>query len=175
MSARWWSCSARCRTYQLDYVIDGTIQVIDDLVRVNVTLLDVVLDFEVIWAGQFDGGLDDLFLQHRIASETVAQVDPELFQRGPAFEASIKTDVAAAHHAVLSAIQSIFRLDRPDFMLARTILARAIDLDPDYAAAHAWMAYWSIMAVGSAGVENPPEITTLAGTPRNARDAGSIR
>lgn len=155
---------ARCRTYQLDYIIDGTIQVIEDQVRVNVALLDVVLDFEVVWSGYFDGRLDDLFsLQHRIASETVAQVDPELFQRGPAFEAPVRTDIAEAHHSVLTAIQGIFRLDRPKFMRARELLAKAIELDPDYAAAHAWMAYWSIMAVGMGWVENPRDVTTLAG------------
>lgn len=155
---------ARCRTYQLDYVIDGTIQVIDRQMRVNVTLLDVVLDFEIIWHGQFEGNLDDLFsLQHRIASETVAQVDPELFQRGPTFEASIKTEVAAAHHAVLTAIQSIFRLDRSEFMEAGELLRKAVRLDPEYAAAHAWMAYWAFMAVGLGFVNDPRDVTTLAG------------
>src|SRR5471030_1544988 len=39
---------ARCRTYQLDYIVDGTIHVVDGKVHVDVTLLDVVLDFEVI-------------------------------------------------------------------------------------------------------------------------------
>lgn len=154
----------RCRTYQLDYVIDGTIQVIDHQVRVNVTLLDVVLDFEVIWTGHFEGQLDDLFsLQHRIASETVAQVDPELYHRGSAFEAPLRTEIAAAHHSVLTAIQGIFRLDRPTFMQAHDLLARALELDPDYGAAHAWMAYWSIMAVGQGWVDKPRDVTTLAG------------
>ena len=156
---------ARCRAYQLDYIIDGTIQVIDDKVEVHVNLLDVVFDFEVIWSGRFDGPLDDLFsLQHRIASETVAQVDPELFQREPASDVSVRTEIAAAHRCVLLAIQGIFRLDRPDFMAARDLLARAIALDPVYAPAHAWMAYWSIMAVGQGWVQNPRDVTTLAGT-----------
>jgi TolB-like protein len=154
----------RCRTYQLDYVIDGTIQVFEDKVQVNVSLLDVVLDFEVIWTGQFDGRLDDLFsLQHRIASATVAQVDPELFHRWSAFEAPIRTEIAAAHHSVLTAIQGIFRLDRPTFTLARDLLARAIELDPDYGAAHAWMAYWGIIAVGLGWADDPRDVTTLAG------------
>jgi TolB-like protein len=154
----------RCRSYQLDYVIDGTIQVADDNIRVNVTLLDVVLDYEVIWTGRFDGRLDDLFsLQDRIASETVAQVDPELFHRGSAFEAPLRTEIAAAHHSVLTAIQGIFRLDRPTFMRARELLARAIELDPDYGAAHAWMAYWSIMAVGQGWVDDPRDVTSMAG------------
>ncbi len=154
----------RCRTYQLDYIIEGTIQVIENQIRVNVTLSDVVLDFEVIWAEQFDGQLDDLFsLQHRIAAEAVAHVDPEVFQPGAASEAPVKTEIADAHHSVLSAIQGIFRLDRPEFMHARELLARAIELDPDYAAAHAWMGYWCIMAVGQGWVDNPRDVTTLAG------------
>ena len=153
-----------CRTYQLDYVINGTILFSGNQVRVNVTLLDVVLDFEVIWAGHFDGQLDDLFsLQHRIASETVAQVDPELLQHGATCETLTRTEIAAAHHSVLTAIQGIFRLDRRKFMRARQLLARAIELDPDYAAAHAWMAYWSIMAVGIGWVDEPRTVTTLAG------------
>jgi TolB-like protein len=156
---------AQCRAYQLDYVIDGTIQVFEDDVHVNVNLLDVVLDFEVIWTAQFEGKLNDLFsLQHRIASETVAQVDPELFHRWSAFEPALRTEIAAAHHSVLTAIQGIFRLDQPTFLLARDLLVRAIELDPDYGAAHAWLAYWSIMAVGLGWVDDPRDVTTMAGS-----------
>jgi tetratricopeptide (TPR) repeat protein len=156
---------ARCRTYQLDYIIDGTIDVVADAVHVDVTLLDVVLDFEVIWRERFEGDLSDLFsLQHRIAFDMVTQVDPELFHRGAESAASVRTEVAAAHQSVLTAIQGIFRLDRAGFMRARELLAQAIELDPGYAAAHGWMAYWSIMAVGQGWVENPRDVTTLAGT-----------
>ncbi len=154
----------RCRIFQLDYVVDGTLQVIDDRIRVAVTLLDVVLDFEVVWCGHFEGALDDLFsLQDRIAFETIVQVDPALSGRGWELGAPARTAIAAAHHSVLAAINGIFRLDRPKFMHARDLLLRAIELDPEYAAAHAWMAYWSIMAVGQGWVENARNVTTLAG------------
>jgi len=154
----------RCRTYQLDYIVDGTIQVIGDHIRVNVTLLDVVLDFEVVWSARFDGSLNDLFtLQDRIASETVAQIDPELFQRRVAFTATARTKIAAAHHAVLTAIQGIYRLDRAKFVRASGLLLRAIELDPECAAAHAWMAYWGIMAVSQGWADHPRKVTALAG------------
>lgn len=154
----------RCRTYQLDYIIDGTIHVVGDKVHVDVSLLDVVLDFEVTWCGRFDGQLNDLFsLQHRIAFDMVTQVDPELFHRGGTSEPLVTTEVAAAHQSVLTAIQAIYRLDQSTFMHARELLGRAIELDPDYAAAHGWMAYWSIIAVGLGWVENPRDVTTLAG------------
>lgn len=153
-----------CRAYKLDYIIDGTIQVVENKVRVNVNLLDVVLDFEVIWSHRFEGTLDDLFtLQDRIASETVAQVDPELHQRRWAAGTQPKTAVAEAHHAVLTAIQAIYRLERTKFWRARELLTRAIELDPDFAAAHAWLAYWGIAAVGLGWTDGASDIFTLAG------------
>jgi TolB-like protein len=156
---------ARCRAYQLDYIIDGTINVFDDEIHVDVTLLDVVLDFEVLWRGRFQEKLNDLFsLQHRIAFDTVMHVDPELLHRRATCEMPVKTEVAAAHRSLLTAIQGIFRLDRSTFMEARELLAQAIELDPDYAAAHGWMAYWSIIAAGQGWVEDPRDVTTLAGT-----------
>ena len=155
---------SRCRTYNLDYIIDGTIQVIGPKVRVTVTLLDVVLDFEVIWSQRFEGSLEDLFsLQDRIASETVAQVDPELYERRWAAARQPKTTVGNAHRLVLEAIQGIFRLDQPRFLSARGSLEQAIDLDPDFGAAHAWLAYWAIMAVGLGWAGNSTEIFALAG------------
>jgi tetratricopeptide (TPR) repeat protein len=154
----------RCKTYQLDYIIDGTIRVLEDKVHVDVILSDVVLDFEVVWSGSFEGQLSDLFsLQHRIAFDMVTQVDPELFLRGTASEPSVRTQVAAAHQCVLTAIQAIHRLDKPTFMQARELLAQAIELDPEYGEAHGWMAYWSILAAGSGWVESPRDVTTLAG------------
>lgn len=156
---------ARCRTYQLDYIIDGTIEVIDDEIRVGITLLDVVLDFEAVWHGDFEGKLNDLFsLQHRIAFDTVRQVDPEAFHRETETAAPVRTKIAEAHHSLLTAIQDIFRLDQSTFMRARALLAKSIELDPGYAAAHGWMAYWSIMAVGQGWVTNPRDVMTLAGT-----------
>ena len=155
---------SRCRTYNLDYIIDGTIQVFDNRVRVTVTLLDVVLNFEVIWSQRFEGTLDDLFsLQDRIASETVAQVDPELHQRRWADRSVAKTAIAEAHQNVLSAIQGIYRLEQNKFLRARSLLSRAIELDPDFGAAHAWLAYWGVMAVGLGWADNAHEIISLAG------------
>ena len=155
---------SRCRTYNLDYIIDGTIQVIDSRVRVTVTLLDVVLNFEVIWSHRFEGTLDDLFsLQDRIASETVAQVDPELHQRRWAAPQAAKTAVADAHQSVLTAIQAIYRLERVKFIRARDLLSRAIESDPDFAAAHAWLAYWGVMAVGQGWAEDAHAVITMAG------------
>ena len=155
---------ARCKAYHLDYIIEGVIHVQGDTVHVEVTLSDVVLDFEAVWRGHFNGQLSDLFsLQYKIAYDMITQVDPELFHDGSASEPLVKTEVAGAHQSVLKAIQAIHRLDKSTFMRARDFLNQAIDLDPDYAEPHAWMAYWSILALGLGWPESLPEVVRLAG------------
>ena len=147
---------ARCRAFNLDYVISGTIQASGHRIRVTVTLLDVGMDFEVIWASRFEGTTEDLFtLQDTIASQTVAQIDPELLQRHQFRGEAVRTANAAAHQSVLTAIQGIYRPDKDRFLQARDLLEHAIELDGEYAAAHAWLAYWHIMAVGQGWADNP--------------------
>ncbi len=155
---------ARCRTYNLDYVISGTIQASGHRIRVTVTLLDVGMDFEVIWASRFEGTTDDLFtLQDTIASQTVAQIDPELLQRHQFRGEAVRTANAAAHQSVLTAIQGIYRPDKVRFLQARHLLEHAIELDTEYAAAHAWLAYWNIMAIGQGWIDDPTAAGTSAG------------
>ena len=154
-----------CRTHHLDYVIDGTIQTSGSAITVDVSLLDVVLDFDVVWHGHFDGTLDDLFsLQHSIAFQTVRHVDPDMSHGNAEAMAPIRTEIAEAHQSVLTAIQGIFRLDRATYIRSRDYLQRAIDLDDEYAAAYTWLAYWSIIAAGQGWVENPGAVMQLAGT-----------
>ena len=153
----------QCKVYRLDYVVEGTIEVAGDRVQVAVKLQDVVLNFEPIWVGRFEGPVDDLFaLQDRIASGTVAQIDPELFHRTSAFVPAGRTEIAAAHQAVLTAIQDIYRIDRGSFLQAQGLLEKAISLDPNCATAHAWMAYWGFMAVAQGWAMDPKAATELA-------------
>ena len=145
----------RCRAYTLDYVINGTIQTAGTRVRVTVTLLDVGMNFEVVWASRFDGSTDDLFsLLDTIASQTVAQVDPELLQRQQFVGDAARTGNAAAHQCVLAAIQGIYGPDRGRFLQSQDLLNRAIELDNRYAAAYAWLAYWNIIAVGQGWIDD---------------------
>lgn len=155
---------SRCRAYNLDYVISGTIQASGPRIRVTVTLLDVAMDFEVIWASRFEGTTEDLFtLQDTIASQTVAQIDPELLQRHQFRNDPTQTASASAHQAVLTAIQAMYRPDKSRFMLAKDLLQQAIGLDSEYAAAHAWLAYWYILAIAEDWIDDPGKAASRAG------------
>ena len=155
---------AKCRAYNLDYVISGTIQSSGQRIRVTVTLLDVSMDFEVIWASRFEGTTEDLFsLQDKIASQTVAQIDPELLQRHQYRGETVQLPNAAAHQAVLTAIQGIYHPDKARFLVAKDRLLEAISLDPNYAAAHAWLAYWHIIGLGQGWVQDAQTAAEQAG------------
>ena len=155
----------RCRTFNLDYVIAGTIQAAGERVRVTVTLLDVAMSFEVIWASRFEGSTRDLFtLQDTIASRTVAQVDPELMQRHQFRGEAARTANAAAHQLVLTAIQGIYRPDKTRFLAAKPLLEQATALDENYSEAYAWLAYWHIMAIGQGWSDDPDQAAAAAGS-----------
>lgn len=157
-------CLAKCRTFNLDYAISGTIQASGQRIRVTVSLVDVAMDFEVIWASRFDGTTDDLFtLQDTIASQTVAQIDPELLQRHQFRGEAAQQPNAAAHQAVLTAIQGIYRPDKLRFLEAKGLLDKAIDLDPNYADAYAWLAYWYVIGLGQGWVDDAHDAAVNAG------------
>ena len=154
----------RAKELKLEYVIAGTIQSSGTHMRVTVSLLDLGMEYEMIWSCRFDGSTEDLFgLQDLIASRTVAQVDPELMQRHQFRGESVRTPNSASYQAVLTAIQWIYRPDKTRFLRARDLLTSAIETDPDYAAAHAWLAYWYIMGVGQGWVDTAPDLETFAG------------
>jgi tetratricopeptide (TPR) repeat protein len=55
------------------------------------------------------------------------------------------------------------RFERDSFRQAGEYLAQAIELEPDYAAAHAWFAYWHIFQVGQDWAADPNETMRRGG------------
>lgn len=152
------------RTFGIDFLLDGTIQRSRSRLRITMRLLDLRAGNQVVWARRFDRQNNDLLsLQDEIASEVVAQIDPEILLI-EARRSSARPPVdASAYDLMLRAIPLIGRMEKPQFMRAGALLANSIALEPDYAAAHAWYAYWHIFLVGQDWAEDPKEIMTEAG------------
>ena len=143
------------RTFGVDFLLDGTIQRVRDRLRITLRLLDLRADNQVVWARRFDRQSNDLLsLQDEIASEVVAQIDPEILLIEAKRTAARPVLDANAYDLVLRALPLMNRLEREPYMQAGTYLARAIELEPEYAAAHAWYAYWHIFLVGQGWTEN---------------------
>jgi DNA-binding SARP family transcriptional activator len=154
----------RWQELNLDFLLKGTVLRGRDRARISVQLLDVRAGGEVAWAGRFDReAADILTLQDEIAAATVAQIDPELLLREGRRAATRPASNVTAYDLVLRAIPAIYRLEPTAFRAAGELLAQAVALDPDYAAAHAWWACWHLFQVGQGWAKDAAAAMARAG------------
>jgi DNA-binding SARP family transcriptional activator len=158
------------RDLGLDLMLAGTVQSAPSSlpgvsqVRVALSLLDLRADAEVVWAQRFDRDSTDIFaLQDEVAAEVVARVDPEILLIEARRAESRTPAPASAYDMLLRAIPALYRLDRVPFMEAGVLLAAAIAREPDYAAPHAWYAYWHMFLVGQGWADAGHEAMQAAG------------
>lgn len=131
------------RTLGLDYILDGSVQRVGKRLRITVRLVDLQDGSQVVWARRFDRQVDDLLnLQDEVAAEVVAQIDPEILLIESRRAGQRALQQPTAYDLTLRALPSMTRLERTNFMLAGDLLRQAIAIEPEYATAHAWLAYW---------------------------------
>jgi DNA-binding SARP family transcriptional activator/TolB-like protein len=152
------------QAFGIDFLLDGTIQRSRNKLRITQRLLDLRAGNQVVWARRFDRQASDLLsVQDEIAAEVVAQIDPEILLIEAKRSAERPAVDATAYDLVLRSIPLMTRLDRASFTQAGEYLAKAVALEPDYAAAHAWHAYWHAFLVGQDWAEDPNEVLTRGG------------
>ncbi len=156
--------SAIRREFDLDFLLDGSIQRAGTKIRISLRLLDLRANNQIVWARRFDRETDDLLtLQDEIAAEVVAQIDPEILLIEAKRSDSRGPIGATAYDLMLRSIPLIGRMEHDAFMQAGKHLAEAIVLEPDYAAAHAWYAYWHVFLVGQDWADQPKACMEKAG------------
>ncbi len=152
------------RNFGLDFLLDGTVQRVSERLRISLRLLDLRAGNQVVWSGRFDRATTDLLtLEDEIAAEVVGQIDPEILlieaQRVSARQAADPT----AYDLMLRALPLLGRMERTLFMQAGDLLRQAISQEPDFAAAHAWCAYWQMFLVGQGWTRDPQAAMAEAG------------
>ena len=126
------------RTFGVHYVVEGSVRKIGSRVRITVQLIDAMTDRHV-WAERYDRELADIFdTQDEVTSSIVATLTGRVeaatqdrVQRRP-------TSDMQAYELVLAAKVLHHRSRREDNAEAQKLIAKAIELDPSYAHAHAW-------------------------------------
>ena len=123
------------------YVLEGSVRKAANRVRITGQLIDAVTGTH-LWADRFEGGLEDVFeLQDRITENVVGAIEPtvkkaeiERARRKPA-------DDLDAYDLYLRALPLVQAFRPDENATAIQLLQRAIDLDPNYAAALAHAAW----------------------------------
>jgi len=138
------------REFGVDYIVEGSVRKAGERVRVTVQLIDGETEAH-IWAERYDRKLEDIF---EIQDEVTSSIASTLFGRVEAARvgrAQRKTtgNMAAYEHLLAGKILH-HASKRESNAEALRNLERALELDPNYAHAHAWKA----CVVGQAYVHN---------------------
>ena len=123
------------------YVVEGSVRKRQNRARVAVQLIDTH-DGVHLWAERYDRELEDIFqVQDEIAQSIAATVEPELSvieaqraQRKP-------PDSLNAWDCYQRGVYGLYRFSEPDLKEAKSQFEKSIQFDPNFAAAHARLAY----------------------------------
>ena len=124
----------------VQYVVEGSVRKAGNRVRITVQLIDAETDRH-IWAERYDRELADIFaIQDEVTGAIVSTLPGRVEAASRDRAARKPTDNMAAYECVLAAKLHHHRSTREDIEKAQRLIDRAIELDPNYAHAHAWKA-----------------------------------
>lgn len=139
------------------YLVQGSVREDEGRVRVSVALADAMRGTQ-LWAERYEGAGRDLFaIQDRIVRSIVGALAVRLTRLEQQRALAKPPESLEAYDLVLRARERIARLARGANREARSLLARAIDMAPGYADAHAALAEAEFQRAAFGWIEDPAE------------------
>ena len=122
------------------HILTGSVRKDEGRVRISVQLIDVTTD-QQIWAENYDRDFSDVFsIQSEVAKQIAnilkAEISPEVVER---IEVA-HTNNIEAYNLFLQGHYYLYQ--NPSFEKARTLLEKALNLDPNMAPAYADLGYY---------------------------------
>jgi TolB-like protein/class 3 adenylate cyclase/Tfp pilus assembly protein PilF len=122
------------------YVLEGSIRKAGGRVRITGQLIDAASGAH-LWADNFDGSLEDVFdLQDRITMSVVAAIAPRLDQAEIERSRRKPTEKLDAYDYYLRGLAVVEGATREENEEAFRLFCKAIEIDPNFALAHAMVA-----------------------------------
>jgi adenylate cyclase len=123
------------------YVLEGSVRKAGGRVRITAQLIDTSSGAH-LWADRFDGSLEDIFdLQDKVAISVAGVIEPTLRQAEIQRARRKRPDSLDAYDLYLRALPFAYTSMPEDADKALGFVEQAISLDPDFAAAHAIIAW----------------------------------
>ncbi len=119
------------------YVLEGSVRRAGGRVRITGQLIDAITGAH-LWADRFHGELADVFeLQDRVTESVVGVIAPRLEQAEIERAKRKPTASLDAYDYYLRGMAAFHRFSPADNAEALALFAKAVEIDPDYAVAHA--------------------------------------
>jgi len=143
------------------YALEGSVRKGGNRVRITAQLIDATNGAH-LWADRFDGELEDVFeLQDKVAISVAGVIEPTLRQAEIERARRKRPDSLDAYDLYLRALPYAFTSMPEDADKALPLLAKAIELEPDYAAAHAIIGFCHVGRYMRGGLQEETRIAAL--------------
>ena len=141
---------------RIRYVLTGTVRRSGDRIRVSAELSDAIPGL-MLWSKTYERRIEDIFdVQEDIASQIVSATGGELIRAGAENASRVAPENLDAWGLVRRAYHFWNHGFRPEGVEdALNLLRRAVELDPEYAAARAFLALYLIQRVVNFISPNP--------------------
>ncbi len=131
-------------TLRVDSILEGSVRKSENRLRITVQLVDSARGFH-LWSESYDREFRDVFaIQQEIARNVVRSLQVTLSPQEKGALAEVPTSHVQAYDYYLRGRSFFYRYGRHDIEFALQLFSRAVELDPEYALAHAGLAdCWS--------------------------------
>jgi adenylate cyclase len=128
------------------YVLEGSVRASGKRIRITGQLIDAETG-KHIWAERYDRQLEDVFaVQDEITESAIAAIEPHLYAQESVRLAGQPPEAISTWGLVVRAIDLVSHLGQRHNEVARSLLGRAVAVEPTYAKAHAilsWTVWWA--------------------------------
>jgi len=122
------------------YVLEGSVRKADNEIRINAQLIDAMKGVH-LWAERYDGTMSKVFaLQDQITEKIVSALKVKLTGGEKEQVGERGTDNIEAYNSLLEGTREFYRYTPDGTAKAAVLFKKAIELDPNYGWAYAWLA-----------------------------------
>ena len=134
------------RRLKVNTVLEGSVRRAGSRLRVTVQLTDAAEGFQ-LWSARYDRALDDVFaVQEEIARAIVDKLKVEMSGKTAARIVPLVRHNIVAYNLLLQGRYAIRKLTKEGFENGMAYFRQAIELEPDYAEAHAAIAQGYVLS-----------------------------
>ncbi len=143
------------------YVLEGGIRKSGHRIRITAQLIDATTDAH-LWADQYDRVVEDVFaLQDEITMCVVGAIEPSLRKAELERVKRQRPNSFTAYDLLLRSQQFVFAGMPSEAAKAIPLLENALQLDPDYSAAHAYLSWCFHSRFGRGGLREEDRLAAI--------------